>query len=472
MKKINPIIPIGVGLVSLGTLGCGSEKIDLPSQKTPNIVLIMADDMGYGVPGCYGGTEIFTPNIDKLALHGMRFTNAYAGCALCAPSRASLLLGQHMGHVSLRGNTGGISILDQDVTFAEVMKKGGYQIGGFGKWGIGDLDTPGVPEKQGFDEFFGYYHQIHAHFYYTDYLIENGVKVIVPNRHNDPESYTHNIYFNRMTDFIRDQAESDQPFFCFGSWVLPHTDDEDHPQIPTSDPAYQMYADKPWTEEVKKFAAMHTRFDTDVGKVMDLLEALGIADNTLLIVSSDNGGGGEWLKHFDLNRGLRGAKRTLFEGGLRVPFVASWPGKIKAGSVSDHPFYFADMMATFAELSGTEASLPKNDGISIVSELLGKKNQKKHDALYWENPVYSWSKHFYPKTWLQQAVRMDNWKLVRHKTDEPWELYDLSVDPQEEMDISKEHPEMIQKMVTWIENNRIEMIEQIEPEMPEGKWYR
>jgi len=449
--------------------GCGETD----HLKPPNIILIIVDDMGYGVPGCYGGNEISTPNIDRMAEEGKQFFNAYSGSSLCAPSRSALLLGKHNGHTSLRGNTGGISILKDDITFTDVLSKAGYTVGGFGKWGLGDAGTPGAPEKHGFDIFFGYYHQIHAHFFYTDYLWQNGSKVPILNEHNNPESYSHNIIVNKMKEFIKEQAITNKPFFCLGSWTPPHTDDDGNPQIPTSDPAYKHYEDSELSEIEKQFAAMHTKVDYGLGEILKLLKDLEIDNNTLVIFTSDNGGGGEWLKHFQLNGEYRGYKRTLYEGGLKVPFVARWPNKIEAGSKSDLVFYFPDLMPTFAEISNASELLPDDiDGISIVPALLGESRQNQHDFLYWEIPDYDWSKKYYPENALQQAVRKGKWKMVRHFQDEPWELYNLDLDPEELNNVSDSNKDVVKDLAELINNNRTDMIEQIEPEMPEGKWYR
>ncbi len=449
--------------------GCmQSEK-----EKKPNIVFILVDDMGYGVPGCYGGTEISTPNIDKMAAEGMRFRQAYAGCSLCAPSRSTLLTGQHTGHVSLRGNTGGIPLQETDTTFAEVLKHSGYSIGGFGKWGLGDVETMGVPEKHGFDQFFGYYHQIHEHYYYTNYLWENGKKVKILNEPNNPSSYTHNIIVEKMKEFIREQASLENPFFCYGSWTLPHTDDDDNPQIPISDSAYTFYKETNLTEREKQFAAMHTKLDYSLGEIMDQLIESGIDENTIVFFASDNGGGGEWLEYFNLNSNLKGSKRTLYEGGIRIPFIARWPKKIKAKSTSDIAFYFPDMMPTFAEIGNASKYLPKNiDGISILPTLFGNETQEKHDYLYWEIPDYDWNKHYYPETSLKQAIRKGKWKLVRHFTTEDWELYNIKKDPYETKNLAEFYPQIVKDLENYILEHRTEMIDQIEPIMPIGKWYR
>ncbi len=465
--------------VSLGFLGCketedkeGVKNKGLEYRKErPNIIFILADDMGYHVPGSYGGQKIATPNIDDLAKNGMRFTNAYAGNSVCAPSRASIMLGLHTGHTSLRGNTGGISIRKDDVTLAEILKKEGYATGGFGKWGLGDIGTEGVPENKGFDEFFGYYHQIHAHFYHTDYLVKNGKKIEILNKVGDSASYTHYKIMKEMKTFIT--KNKDKSFFCFGSWTLPHTDDLGKPKIPETDPAYTLYKDKPWSEEEKKYAAMNTLVDYSLGDIKELVNDLGIEKNTIIVFASDNGGGKEFDAQFDVSGKLKGFKHQFYEGGIRAVQIYYWDGKIQPGSVSELPNYFADIMPTFAELAQAEKHLQDHlDGISIVPTLLNEGIQKQHDYLYWELPAFNWSKRVYDPEDLQQAIRVKNWKLLRHHTEHPWELYDLDNDPEENHDVSDLHPDVVEKLIQKINENRTPMPEQIEPEKPEGKWYR
>ena len=439
--------------------------------KKPNIIFILADDMGYNVLGSYGGNIILTPNIDDLAKGGMRFTNAYAGNSVCGPSRATIMTGLHTGHTTVRGNTGGISIKDTDVTLSEVLKKEGYRTGGFGKWGLGDLETEGVPEKQGFDEFFGYYHQIHAHFYYTDYLIKNGKKINTLNKVGDSASYSHYKIMKEMKSFITKNKE--KPFFCFGSWTIPHTDDLGYSQIPESDPAFQAYKDKPWSNDEKKYAAMNTLVDYSLGEIKTLVEELNIEKNTIIIFSSDNGGGSKYDQLFNVSGKFRGFKHQFYEGGIKEPLIFYWDGKIKPGTVSDLPNYFADLMPTFAELANAEKYLPENlDGISLVPTLLKTGLQKEHDYMYWELPAFDWDNNIYDPQGLQQAIRVKDWKLLRHNTKEPWELYNLSSDPGEKNNIADQNPELVQELIQTIEKNRTESPIQIEPEMPEGKWFR
>ncbi len=448
--------------------GCDAPQ---ENQEMPNIIFILADDMGYGVPGCYGGELIHTPNIDSLAQQGMLFSRAYAGCSVCAPSRASLMTGLHTGHVSVRGNTGGIPLPDRDTTFAEILQSAGYKVGGFGKWGLGDTGTEGVPERQGFDRFFGYYHQIHAHFYYTDYLWENSRKVEMQNIHGDSASYSHYRIMKEMRQFITDNRSG--PFFCFGSWTLPHTDDDGFPQIPETDPVYHLYKDKTWSEEEKQYAAMNSRVDYDLGEIVRLLRKLDIDKKTIVVYASDNGGGETYDSLFHVSGPLRGFKHQFYEGGIRVPLIFRWPGMIEKGSSCDLLCSFADLMPTFLELAGTKNAIPASvDGYSMVPSLTGRGVQYKHDYLYWELPSYDWTLDSYMPDGLQQAIRVEDWKLLRHNSKKNWELYNLKADPGETNDIAEKQPEIVSKLASMIEMHRTPVPLQKEPEMPEGKWYR
>lgn len=470
-RAANPFLP--TCLFAVAAVGCTPpvDAQNLSTQARPNIVFILADDMGVNTPGVYGGKVIKTPNIDQLARDGMRFTQAYTASSVCAPSRASLMTGLHAGHTSVRGNTGGISLADKDVTFAEVLKGKGYKVGGFGKWGLGDLGTEGVPEKQGFDRFFGYYHQIHAHFFYTDYLIENSRKVPVPNDAGQARSYTPNLTLDAMKDFIR--QNKDGPFFAFGSWILPHTNDDDKPEIPEDDPVYLAYRNSHLPEDARKFAAMNSRLDRDLGEIVKLLDQLGIGDNTIVIFASDNGPGTTFEPYFNTNGAYRGNKGSFYEGGIRTPLIVKWPGKVQPNSVSDLQVYFPDFMPTFAEMASAKDRLPARlDGISFVPTLRGNTRQVRHKFLYWENPDFDWSKNVYRENGVHQAVRRGDWKLLRHRQDQPWELYNLAKDPAETTDLAAQNPKMVAELAKLIARNRKPMPDQIEPEMPEGKWYR
>ena len=462
---------VGIGAASLALEGCvsgfGQPKSGGAANK-PNIVFIVVDDMGWADLGCYGSRQIKTPNIDQMAAEGVRFTQAYSGCTVCAPARSVLMTGLHMGHTSVRGNTGGIPLRDEDVTVAEVLKQAGYATGGFGKWGLGDVDTPGVPEKHGFDEFFGYYHQVHAHDYWAQYLWRNSQKIAMTGEKGSAERYTHNRIFEQMLKFIR--RNKDKPFFCYAPWTPPHG----QYQIPESDLAWQMYKDKSWPRDAKVAAAMDTMIDRHVGELLDLLKELDIDERTIVFFCSDNGAAKRFDGVLDSSGPLRGFKRSMYEGGIRVPLIACWPGKTKAGSVSEHLCYFADVMPTLADLAGALPYMSADvDGLSIVPELTGRTDeQKKHEFLYWEWQLYNWGKSKDVPNGLMQAVRMGKWKAVRHKSNVPFELYDLSSDIGEKNNIADRHPEIVAKIEAYIKRDRVEPREQIEPDKPEGKRFR
>ena len=455
---------------SIAAPGCANasrQRLAKASADRTNIVFIIVDDMGWADLGCFGSKHIKTPNIDQMAAEGMRFTQAYSGCTVCAPARSVLMTGLHMGHTSVRGNTGGIPLLDEDVTVAEVLKKAGYTTGGFGKWGLGEIGTTGVPEKQGFDEFFGYYHQIHAHDYWTPYLWHNSEKVPMTGGKGTAQRYSHNAIFMRTLDFIR--RNKDRPFFCYAPWILPHG----KYQIPESDPAWQMYKDKPWPQNAKVAAAMDTMLDRHVGELLSLLKELNIDERTIVFFVSDNGAALRFDGVLDSSGPLRGFKRSMYEGGIRVPMIVRWPGKIKPGRASDLPCYFADVMPTFAELAGASQHMPsKTDGLSIVPTLTGKdKQQKKHEFLYWEWHRYNWGKRKNIHHGLMQAVRMGDWKAVRHSSDIPFELYNLIADIGEKNNIAAKHPDIIAKIEKYIETAHTDPRPQIEPKKPNGRQY-
>jgi arylsulfatase A-like enzyme len=349
-----------------------------------------------------------------------------------------------------------------------VLKRAGYATGGFGKWGLGDAGTTGVPEKHGFDEFFGYYHQIHAHDYWTEYLWRNSRKVPMTGEKGSAERYTHNRIFEQTQKFIH--RNKDKPFFCYAPWTPPHG----QYQIPESDPAWQMYKDKSWPGDAKVAAAMDTMIDRHLGELIDLLKELEIDERTIVFFCSDNGAAKRFDGILDSSGPLRGFKRSMYEGGIRVPLIARWPGKIPGGVVSEHACYFADMMPTFADLAGALSYIPANvDGLSIVPTLIGRAGeQKKHEFLYWEWQLYNWNKREDVPNGLMQAVRMGKWKAVRHKSNVPFELYDLSDDIGEKNNVAAEHPEIIAKIEAYIKRDRIEPREQIEPDKPEGKRFR
>ena len=427
-------------VLSLGLLCMGAH-----AASPPNIVYIMADELGYYELSCLGNPNIQTPRIDKMASEGVLFTQALAGNSVCAPTRGSLMTGMHAGHASIRANGGGTPLRADEETIASMLKQKGYATGGYGKWGCGGRGSTGVPEKHGFDEFLGYYDQVHAHTYYPPYLVRNSVEVPLPgnNGGDSGETYSHYVIFDAAKKFIRDNA--DGPFFCY----LPVTPPHGSFNIPDDDPAWALYKDKPWPEQARRYAAMVSMVDRQVGEVLDLLKELGLEENTLVFFCGDNGGN-DYFKSDEYPRGVhgankhpetgvefRGTKGTLYEGGLRIPMIVRWPGHIEAGRVSDLLWYFPDVMPTIAEVTGTKA--PANiDGMSILPELIGEaaagRKQKDHEYLYWE--INTW-----------RALRMGDWKIVLPRRSDKWELYDLSTDVSETKDLAGAHPDVLAKMI-------------------------
>ncbi len=415
----------------LGLLPATSPAADSSprADKKPNIVFILVDDAGIGDFSTYGCSYGTTPNIDRLAAEGMKFTHAYSGSAVCAPSRCVLMTGQHTGHVLRRANQskdGLLSLPAGQATVARLLHDAGYATGGFGKWGLGNPNTTGVAEKQGFDVFFGYYDQKHAHDYYTDYLVRNSTNVPYQQSGKHTwEDYSHTRIANETLKFI--EENKDRPFFCYAAWTPPH----DEWVIPDNAP----FSEKPWPEEMRNYAAMVALVDKDVGRVMQKLKDLGIDDNTLVIFSSDNGANDECIEPLKSTGGLRGFKRMLYEGGIRAPFIARMPGKIAPGTTSDVLTTSVDFMPTAADLAGVPhpATL---DGISILPTLLGQKQAKQHESLYFE--IY--------EPYFQQSLRMGDWKGYRLGTKAPLELYDLKADPAEKQDIAAAHPEIVKKI--------------------------
>ncbi len=437
------------------------------SWEKPNIVFIITDDLGYADLGCYGSQAIDTPNIDRMAAEGMRFTDAYSGCTVCAPARSCLMTGYHMGHTSVRLNTGGVPLLDEDVTVAEVLKSAGYVCGGFGKWGLGDVGTSGVPERHGFDIFFGYYHQVHAHNYYPEYLWCNSEKVPLPeNAGGKRKQYSHYLIFEQTLKFIRENKE--RPFFCYAPWTPPHG----HYEIPEEDPAWEKYKDEPWPKEAKVVAAMVSMIDRQVGQLLGLLRELGIAQKTIVFFTSDNGAARRFEGTLNSCGPLRGMKRDLYEGGIRVPMIAWWPGMIQPGAVSDFPWYFPDVRPTLTELAGMSWTTPL-DGISIVPTLLGEEvaghEQQQRKFMYWEWARYNWAKRQLVPGGVAQAVRMGRWKAVRPRSGAPLELYDLSSDLGEKHNIAGEHPEIVAQIERYLATCRSNPRPQSEPPKPRGK---
>ncbi|MCL4694750.1 MAG: arylsulfatase [Candidatus Hydrogenedentes bacterium] len=466
------------GAAALAAGGWGLQAFAQDAAQRPNIIFIMADDLGYGHLGCYGQEHIRTPNIDRLAKEGLRFTQAYAGAPLCAPSRSVLMTGYHSGHTPVRGNAGGIAMPDGYVTTAEVLKTAGYRTGLFGKWGLGDADTEGVPNRQGFDEFLGYLHQKHAHFYYTDYLWHNEEPYPLPgNTQGKKEQYTHDVILEKSLEFIR--ANRENPFFCYLSLTIPHHEwtvpedslDEYADAFDENPPRFKWRQGYAFPDKPKaNMAAMITRMDDGVGKVMDLLQELDIDDNTLVIFTSDNGADRYSVaepEFFEANGPLREYKGTLYEGGIRIPAIARWPKHIAAGTESAHPWYFCDVMPTFAELAGAGEAVPGGiDGKSIVPALVGAdaagREQDEHAFMYWE----LWGDK------IQSAGRMGKWKGIYSGTDADFELYDLETDVSEQHNVAEAHPEIAAKMKSLLLLHHKDPPPQTEPNAPDGRQHR
>ncbi len=430
----------------------------------------MADDLGYTDLGCYGQKKIQTPHIDKLASEGTRFTHAYAGCTVCAPSRSVLMTGRHMGHTSVRSNSGGVPLLPGDRTVAEVLKSAGYATGGFGKWGLGDVGTPGVPEKQGFDEFYGYYHQVHAHYHYPSVLIHNSKEVpLEGNTNGQRTTYASDAIAGRAMEFIRRSAGG--PFFAYLPFVVPHweilapSDSVDQYRGKFAEKPYvdqrRHYADQP--EPYATLAGMISRMDGHVGQVMSLLKELNVDRDTLVFFTSDNGGAMRLLNgdnFFDSYGPLRGHKQNLYEGGIRVPMIARWPGKIRANHTSDFVWMFEDFMATASEIAGAKA--PPSDGMSVLPTLLGKK-QSPHDYLYWELPRYDGAKGQFRDEAPMQAARMGDWKAIRPEPDGGIELYNLKTDIGETQNLASKEPAVLAKLKSTLTSARTPPRPQTEP---------
>lgn len=404
----------------------------------PNIVFIMADDLGYGDLGCYGQKLIKTPNIDRLASKGIRFTQAYAGGPVCAASRAVLMTGLHNGHAPARDNVPHFPTYLQadDITIAEVLKQAGYRCGGIGKWSLGDAGTIGRATNQGFDTWFGYLHQDHAHYYFTEYLDDDEGRLELPDNSKSRKHYSHDLMTERALKFIRDAREG-EPSFLYAAYTLPHFSSSDEDQHGLAVPSTDPYSDRDWDERSRKYAAMVHMLDRDVGRIVSLIDESGLRDETLVILTSDNGGHASVSKRFNTSGPLRGFKRDLTEGGIRVPFIARWSGTIPAKRESDAVIAFQDMLPTFAELAGVEVS-HSVDGLSVVPELKGQSRDERPGYLYWD---YGHCRRRY-----DQAVRWKDWKGIRLGRDGPIQLYDLRTDVSEEYEVAAKNPDVTRKM--------------------------
>ncbi len=424
-----------VSLPLLAVAAClGSSGPSSAADATkPNVVFILADDLGYGDLGCFGQKHIRTPHIDRLAAEGVRFTQAYAGETVCAPSRATLMTGQHNGHTFVRGNKeikpeGQVPMPANTFTVAHLMKRAGYATGLIGKWGLGHPDSASVPNKMGFDYFFGYNCQAKAHEYYPEYLWRNSERVMLHGK-----KYSHDLVAAEALEFVR--TNKARPFFLYLAFTIPHS----KLQVPD----LGTYANESWPQNLKTLAAMITRLDRDVGRLMALLKELGIDDKTLVFFASDNGAAYR-DKLFQHSGPLRGYKRDMYDGGLRTPALARWPGRIKPGTVSGQVWALWDFLPTMAELTAQPA--PKDlDGVSILPALVDGKPVK-HPPLYWE----------FHERGFEQAARIGDWKAVRHGLDKPIELYDLKTDREEKRDVAVQHPDVVKQFEDYLKTARVD----------------
>ncbi|MDA7878047.1 arylsulfatase [bacterium] len=478
-----------VSVILATIFGSGNFCAAADESRRPNIIYIMTDDLGYGDLGCYGQKVVRTPNLDKMAAEGMRFTDHYSGHTVCRPSRLVLWTGQHVGHTGLTGNRPR-SLTGMEQTVAQRLKQAGYATGGVGKWALGNVNEPseinnaGHPNNNGFDYWFGYLNQGNAHNFYPPFLWENRKQVALPgnvigdfpNGRERVSSVKTTYSHDKMTDaalgFIR--ANHEKPFLLHVHWTIPHANNEagrvhgDGMEVPD----YGEYGSRSWPQPEKGFAAMVTRMDSDVGRIFAILKELEIDDNTAVFFTSDNGPhqeGGHQHEFFDSNGPLTGYKRSMHDGGIRVPLLVRWPGKVKAGTVSDHPSAFWDFMPTACEI----AQLPQPDafgadtergcdGISYLPTLHGSgSKQPRHEYLYWASQEGATS----------VGMRMGKWKLVNYRTPkkrvaaksqkhgskgeigDDWRLYDLNFDIGEKNDVANAHPSVVRKMLDLLKSD-------------------
>lgn len=450
--------------ILVSSIACRTATCD--DSRPPNIVLLVADDLGYGEVGCYGQKWIKTPAIDQLAANGVRFTNFYSGSPVCAPSRCTLMTGKHTGHAYIRDNgdpkhlqhlkekygwefPGQNPIPDEEVTIAELLKSKGYATGGKGKWGLGHFGTTGDPNKQGFDLFYGFNCQRHAHNHYPKFLWRNATKEPQPgnDRTLHGDTYSQDQLIKEGLQFVRDNK--DKPFFLYMPFIIPHLSIQ-APQksvdaytsvIPEQDHEHHGYLKHPTPRA--GYAAMVTHMDKGIGEITSLIDELGLAEDTLIIFTSDNGPtynrlGGSDSDFFESAGEFRGLKGSVYEGGIRVPMVVRWKGHTKTGIATDHISAFWDLLATISDATG--ADIPEDtDGLSLLPTLTGNGDQPKHEYLFWEFPSYKG----------QQAVRMGKWKAVRaniSRGNRELELYDLETDPSESNNVASDHPAVVRQI--------------------------
>ncbi|HEX2973402.1 MAG TPA: arylsulfatase [Tepidisphaeraceae bacterium] len=436
--------------------GCAHNPDGAPAAtipRKPNIIFILADDLGYGDLACYGSPHIQTPNLDRLAAQGTRFTNCYSGATVCAPSRCCLMTGLHTGHAYIRGNAN-INLRPQDTTVAEVLQSAGYTTALIGKWGLGEDSTPGVPNRQGFDYFFGYLNQTHAHNSYPTFLYRNQERIrlrnVVPKEGKFGQGvaterldFSNDLFTDEILSFL--DRSKDKPFFLYAAYTACHANNEGN----TIDvPDLGIYKDRDWPEPQKRHAALVTRLDTYVGQILQKLQDLGLDDNTLVVFASDNGPHKEGRNNPEWSHSsgpFRGIKRDLYDGGIRVPLIARWPGHVPAGRTSEQLLAFWDFLPTAADLA--QAPVPANlDGISMLPALLGKRQKSQHEFLYWE----------FHEGGFKQAVRMGNYKAIRLAPNKPIELYDITRDLGESRNIAQDHPNTIRKIEAYLATARTE----------------
>ena len=460
-------------------------SLHLHAADKPNIIYILADDLGYNELGCYGQKQIKTPNIDAIAAQGVKLTQHYSGSAVCAPTRCSFITGKHSGHSQVRNNSAGVfknkptrknpvgegqyPLARGTETVGKILQRAGYKTCAVGKWGLGGPDNEGSPNKQGFDHYFGYLCQRQAHNYYPTHLWRNEKKIELEGNEGGKQligkHYAPDLIHREAITFI--EKNHKQPFFLYYATIIPHVS----LQVPENDPGLADYR-KQWPNEKPytgnrgyipnktphaTYAAMITRMDRYMGKLIAKLKELGVYENTLIIFTSDNGptnAGGGGASYFDSAGVLRAGKGSLYEGGIRVPFVASWPGKIKPGRLSDHPSAGWDMLATFADLAGTKLK-KETDGISLLPTLIGKGEQQKHPHLYWELGT-------------QQAIRMGDWKAYR-RAGGKIALYNLADDVGEKTNVANQHPDIIKKMTELFTSSRTENKDFKDPAKPRAK---
>jgi arylsulfatase A-like enzyme len=451
-------------LVAVVCLGIGTA-----SQQRPNIIWVMADDLGYGEVGVYGQQVIRTPQLDRMAAEGMRFTQFYAGATVCAPSRSVLMTGEHHGRTRVRGNAGpgnpgAQALRPDDVTVARVLQQAGYATALVGKWGLGDIGAAetGLPRRQGFDYFFGYLNQRHAHNHFPDFLWRNEARIALPNvitpvgtegagYSDDPILFADDLFADEALRYVANHQH--EPFFLYWSLVTPHANNERNRDLKNGAqvPDFGPYAREDWPDQDKGHAAMITRLDSYVGRLLDHLRLLGLERNTLVVFTSDNGPHNEASHNLDRFRPsgpFTGIKRSLTDGGIRVPTIAWWPGTVAAGSVSDHVGYFGDLFATAVDLA--RSTRPDGlDSISFVPALRGDRaRQQAHEFLYWE---------FHEGGFQQAALFEGRWKGIRRGApDAPVRVFDLQTDPAEQTDVAAQHAEVAAKLDVYLRSARRE----------------